>query len=362
MGRGYSNACPYDMDAPSTSALSASTAEERGALDQELRTRAAALVRGVTQAEREGLQKALVTVVRSTVRPPPRALIANLVRKLSRVSSRDQDDRVVAAVLRELFGKLYVDEARAVEQHVFFARWGELQMPTLHVGGREASALMLSDIGDEQLAALRSPWRAFTIKLEEPLTASGAQVEEVWVLRPMGSAGATKLGAETSTWGWVFYAVSGDALMRRAGPSALELYRTKPAFSPNPLHEDDVPRDLSEDERLLGLITRLVLNVCVAVDGLGGSSAAELRPRTRRRRGEKRRRMRSLDGNTGYDFHLPVSVDVRGHVADYLSGDVKRVYKLRWIVRGHWRNQPYGPDRSLRRLTWIEPYWKGPGA
>jgi hypothetical protein len=33
---------------------------------------------------------------------------------------------------------------------------------------------------------------------------------------------------------------------------------------------------------------------------------------------------------------------------------------VRVRVRGHWRNQPYGPERMYRRLQWIEPYWKGP--
>lgn len=33
----------------------------------------------------------------------------------------------------------------------------------------------------------------------------------------------------------------------------------------------------------------------------------------------------------------------------------------RFTVRGHWRNQAHGPERSLRRLTWIQPYWKGQG-
>lgn len=32
----------------------------------------------------------------------------------------------------------------------------------------------------------------------------------------------------------------------------------------------------------------------------------------------------------------------------------------RWIVRGHWRSQPYGPGRSLRRPTWIASHVKGP--
>lgn len=32
----------------------------------------------------------------------------------------------------------------------------------------------------------------------------------------------------------------------------------------------------------------------------------------------------------------------------------------RWIVNGHWRNQPYGPARTLRRPQWIAPFTKGP--
>ena len=35
-------------------------------------------------------------------------------------------------------------------------------------------------------------------------------------------------------------------------------------------------------------------------------------------------------------------------------------YHHRWIVSGHFRNQPYGPGGSLRRRQWIPPYIKGP--
>lgn len=37
-----------------------------------------------------------------------------------------------------------------------------------------------------------------------------------------------------------------------------------------------------------------------------------------------------------------------------------RRYRHRWVVSGHWRDQPYGPERSLRRQTWIPAYVKGP--
>jgi hypothetical protein len=37
-----------------------------------------------------------------------------------------------------------------------------------------------------------------------------------------------------------------------------------------------------------------------------------------------------------------------------------REYRHRWVVRGHWRNQPWGPGRSLRRPVWVLPHVKGP--
>lgn len=37
-----------------------------------------------------------------------------------------------------------------------------------------------------------------------------------------------------------------------------------------------------------------------------------------------------------------------------------REWQHQWVVSGHWRNQPYGPERSAHRLVFIHPYVKGP--
>lgn len=37
-----------------------------------------------------------------------------------------------------------------------------------------------------------------------------------------------------------------------------------------------------------------------------------------------------------------------------------RRYRRRWVVSGHWRNQPHGPGRAQRRQQWIPAYVKGP--
>lgn len=55
-------------------------------------------------------------------------------------------------------------------------------------------------------------------------------------------------------------------------------------------------------------------------------------------------------------------IDLRRSVAKGLAdvAEAERTYRHRWIVRGHWRNQPYGPGRSERRRTYVAPYVKGP--
>lgn len=35
-------------------------------------------------------------------------------------------------------------------------------------------------------------------------------------------------------------------------------------------------------------------------------------------------------------------------------------YSHRFLVRGHWRKQPCGPERKMRKITWVVPYVKGP--
>lgn len=55
-------------------------------------------------------------------------------------------------------------------------------------------------------------------------------------------------------------------------------------------------------------------------------------------------------------------VDLR-HVKKPTDPDAEptiRTYSSRWVVRGHWRNQAYGPAHSLRRPVFIPSYVKGP--
>jgi hypothetical protein len=51
----------------------------------------------------------------------------------------------------------------------------------------------------------------------------------------------------------------------------------------------------------------------------------------------------------------------RGESGDRVAaGESGREYHHRWVVRGHWRQQPWGLRGSLRRPVWILPHVRGP--
>lgn len=81
---------------------------------------------------------------------------------------------------------------------------------------------------------------------------------------------------------------------------------------------------------------------------------------------------RSLDPRTGGEpspagpppARVVTHIDLRPlrqvNVEPVEDGAAAPVRTHRWVVRGHWVQQPYGPGQSQRRLQWRESYIKGP--
>lgn len=53
-------------------------------------------------------------------------------------------------------------------------------------------------------------------------------------------------------------------------------------------------------------------------------------------------------------------IELRRSDSSRPAGMSEREYHHQWIVRGHWRQQACGPERSRRKPTWIAPHIKGP--
>lgn len=52
--------------------------------------------------------------------------------------------------------------------------------------------------------------------------------------------------------------------------------------------------------------------------------------------------------------------DVKRRMEEVAEGRKKYGLSHQFEVRGHWRQQPYGPGRNLRRPQYIDAFWKGP--
>jgi hypothetical protein len=108
---------------------------------------------------------------------------------------------------------------------------------------------------------------------------------------------------------------------------------------------------LDQDERAAQMLSRLLLNACLAMSD----------PTAVRKVGKAHEwRIGSPlpKGPRVFELRRPVSVDCRQTIRQFISGG-SRIPAVQWLVRGHWRNQAYGIAHSQRRLTWIEPHWKG---
>jgi len=61
--------------------------------------------------------------------------------------------------------------------------------------------------------------------------------------------------------------------------------------------------------------------------------------------------------NLGGSIKVDRSLEAAINKADQSTN---RSLNVRFLVAGHWRNQPCGPSRSQIKRVWIRPYWKGP--
>jgi hypothetical protein len=122
-----------------------------------------------------------------------------------------------------------------------------------------------------------------------------------------------------------------------------------------------VPEDLGEvfhadrEERLWSMITRLVAGVILAVN-MARADKPEAFPRLPRK--EKHG---ALKANT-HKLGQPLTIDCRASIRNFVEGKQSRgPTNVSTLVRGHWRQQAHGPRHTLRRVTWIQPHWRGEG-
>jgi len=198
----------------------------------------------------------------------------------------------------------------------FTWHWRCSTFARLEVGHKLAASLCLTDVHDlkEKGVDVRAPWEAWSLVVPDGLLGDAARV---WLV-----------GTE-------------PAFLVRAG-GQVELWASAKLT--------DADRDM---------LVSLALGSCLALsnpdefkkEGAGGRNGSSGSNGSKRRRGEP--------DQVRYLLSAPVTIDLRDRVREARTGKGGGPMKVQSLTRGHWKSQPWGPRHSLRRPTWIKPYFRG---
>ncbi|MBX3216928.1 MAG: hypothetical protein KF850_33155 [Labilithrix sp.] len=235
----------------------------------------------------------------------------------------------------------------------WMGRWRADRYPRVVLGPRRAASLMATGVAAEQMSMVVPPWRAFLVEIaDSPVVIRDPHA-------PDGSAPIDRLEVQYSMHhdgqpGWTMLAST-------AFGTGVQRYNV---FSPDWINDALVyegPADAfslacdAEDLRALSVLSRLVAGLSLSL-----ATPEALADAVRRAKGKSyRARRRGPSVLRDYVLGDDVRVDVREAVRDYVTRG-GRAPRVQHLVRGHWRTQPHGPERALRKWIHVEPYWRGP--
>lgn len=240
------------------------------------------------------------------------------------------------------------------------ARWANYGFPQICMGHKFCAALLMTGMGESALDVVRPPWPNFVIEVPNELLS--VRDTEANVDRPIRRilVGCSKDEGEPLLWS--FLAVTDTPLnLWRFGvetkellPAEVEGDEAYASFDRQLTGSQDM---LDTDRRVLQLIGRLIINVCLAMSD--PSSLKEVGPGHKRYAASGSNRKEPEPIVRTFQVGKPVKIDLRETIATFIKQGARKMPSTQVLVRGFWRMQPHGPKSSLRRPQFIEPFWRG---
>lgn len=232
------------------------------------------------------------------------------------------------------------------------ARWADQAFPRFIISHTYAAALMATAVTEEVLEDVRPPYRAFMIDVPDGLLTVWNSHRQVfskirWIL-------VQQIVKTTGERVWQYIAHADPAIcVWRHGVDTRGL--CEPDLPDNNWEGCSfmAPKD-DRDDRIAALIGRLIVGICLSF--LDPSNS---KPTSRHSNKTDPSSLKPTDIRT-FKLGRPLSVDCRKGIEDYVNGARGGIPSVRTLVRGHWKKQPHGPQSSLRKVIWREPYWRGP--
>lgn len=235
-----------------------------------------------------------------------------------------------------------------------WAHHGYRQLVTSH---RYAAALMSTKMSDQLVGEVRPPWPVFMVEVPAGLLSivnrAGEPKDVSYGLVRYGPY--RHQGEERTGWSHMLFARDDGAALWGYNMAAEDVY-----FGKTP--EGDILTDtpftdgmVEMDERSRMLFWRLVFGLCLAMQERTNYKPSKAAQK------EYNHRQPGPPTIRTYVVGKPPAVDCRKSVIDYVRGERRGgPVTVQTLVCGHWRQQPHGPQSSLRKTIWIEPFWRGP--
>jgi len=234
--------------------------------------------------------------------------------------------------------------------------WCMNGFPRVVLGHKHAASLMATRTRAESIPDARAPWTAFLVDVPQGLLAwvpgegranlrDGADSIEIYGGK-VGHALVTANGSDVS-----IIPLAADMTFTVIEPVA---GKGLAEFGNIDLRNQTLGTPDERNHASLTMLSRLVLGVCMEMTSSSYSGEkVGVRPmKTDPRTGEPRTWTFQLTRN--------VKVDCRDAVRAYSEGKSRSSPTVQCLVRGHWKQQPFGKGGSDRKNIFIEPYWRGP--
>lgn len=206
--------------------------------------------------------------------------------------------------------------------NVFGSLWLSCGFPRLEVSHKLAATLAMTDVPEDIKVA--APWKAWSLIVPPGLFDGPEEqnpIARIWCI-----------GSE------IYAVILKHGTMR--GPYTIEQIE-----------------EATELYSGIEATCRLVKGACLAL-----SNPEDYKKKSATAPGKSTRTIGAPDfGQNRFLLSAPVTIDLRQELRESIHG--RRgggSPKVQFFVRGHWKNQPYGKWRLLRKTIRVDGFWKGP--
>jgi len=265
-----------------------------------------------------------------------------------------------------------LEEAQANEtvHHAYrLAHWFKWGCNVFQLTHGLAAGLLLTDPPPLTLDKWHLPFPAFVLTIPEgtvPMFLGDRQVwtDSIWISSFVGYANREDIGTGTET---TFYRIDvcfeNLTLWRYRRLESLALLDERiENVEYAVLSEGDPPKQ-DEDSISIGKAVHLIRNFLSWLDSTGGTTRHS--PESRSKQKQKGDAVETTPTTWIFGREVKLQPEIRRMATEVALGHTRGAkegwkVRMRHVVRGHRKEQPFGAGRAERREIWICPYWRGP--